>query len=148
MEQAALRAAGRWSCELGDSALVGPHADLSGCPAGRGRFVATGAMVFDGARLGAASVVALGGKAHVETDLPAETFGPIGFIAIGRPGRICPPSDAPAVHEDLDRIGFLRHVFGVDPAGRPRIDVMTEAMARSARALGAHRDDRALADEP
>jgi hypothetical protein len=39
-------------------------------------------------------------------------------------------------------------VFGVDPAGRPRIDVMTEAMARSARALGAHRDDRALADEP
>jgi hypothetical protein len=44
--------------------------------------------------------------------------------------------------------GFLRHVFGVDPAGRPRVEVMTEAMTRYARALGAHRDDRILPDEP
>jgi hypothetical protein len=51
------------------------------------------------------------------------------------------------VHEELNRIGFLRHVFGVDAAGRPRIEAMTQAMTRYARALDAHRDDRILADE-
>jgi carbonic anhydrase/acetyltransferase-like protein (isoleucine patch superfamily) len=85
MEQAVLRAAGRWGLELGDYVLVGPHAYLSGCTIGVGSFIATGAMVFNGARLGTACVVALGGKVHIETDLPDNTFVPIGFIAIGRP---------------------------------------------------------------
>jgi carbonic anhydrase/acetyltransferase-like protein (isoleucine patch superfamily) len=148
MEQAVLRAAGRWPLELGDSVLAGPHAHLSGCSVGTGSFIATGAMVFNGARLGAACVVALGGKVHIETDLPDDTFVPIGFIAIGRPGRVYAPGEAPAVHEELNRIGFLRHVFGVDPARRPRVEAMTEAMTRYARALEAHRDDRILADGP
>jgi carbonic anhydrase/acetyltransferase-like protein (isoleucine patch superfamily) len=62
MEQAVLRAAGRWGLELGDYVLVGPHAYLSGCSIGVGSFIATGAMVFNGARLGTSCVVALGGK--------------------------------------------------------------------------------------
>jgi carbonic anhydrase/acetyltransferase-like protein (isoleucine patch superfamily) len=148
MEQAVLRAAGRWSLELGDYVLVGPHAHLSGCSVGSGSFIATGAMVFNGARLGTSCVVALGGKVHIETDLAENTFVPMGFIAIGRPATVYPPGDAPTVHEELNRIGFLRHVFGVEPTGRPRIEVMTEAMARYARALDAHRDDRILADGP
>jgi carbonic anhydrase/acetyltransferase-like protein (isoleucine patch superfamily) len=148
MEQAVLRAAGRWPLELRDYVLVGPHAHLSGCSIDSGSFIATGAMVFNGARLGASCVVALGGKVHIETELADNTFVPIGFIAIGRPGRIYAPGDAPAVHEELNRIGFLPHVFGVDPAGRPRIEVMTEAMTRYARALDAHRDDRILPDGP
>ena len=148
MEQAVLRAAGRWPLELGDFILVGPHAYLSGCSVGAGSFIATGAMVFNGAHLGTSCVVALGGKVHIETDLPDNTFVPMGFIAIGRPGRIYAPGEAPTVHEELNRIGFMRHVFGVDPAGRPRIAVMTEAMTRYGRALDAHRDDRILADGP
>jgi carbonic anhydrase/acetyltransferase-like protein (isoleucine patch superfamily) len=148
MEQAVLRAAGPWPLEIGSHVLVGPHAHLSGCTIGARTFIATGAMVFNGARLGESCVVALGGKVHVETDLPDDTFVPIGFIAIGRPGRIYPPHEAPAVHDELNRIGFLRHVFGVDPAGRPRGPVMSEAMTRYTRALGAHREDRILDDEP
>jgi carbonic anhydrase/acetyltransferase-like protein (isoleucine patch superfamily) len=147
MEQAVLRSAGRWTLELGECVLVGPHAHLSGCSVGSGSFIATGAMVFNGASLGTSCVVALGSKVHVETNLPDNSFVPIGFIAIGRPGRIYPPGDAPTVHEELNRIGFLRHVFGVDPTGRPRLDVMTEAMTRYSRALEAHRNDRILADE-
>src|SRR5262245_5675265 len=69
MEQAVLRAAGRWALELGDYVLVGPHAYLSGCAIGSGSFIATGAMIFNGARLGASCVVALGGKVHIETHL-------------------------------------------------------------------------------
>ncbi len=147
MEHAVLRAPGRWPLALGDHVLVGPHAHLSGCTIGAGSFIATGAMVFNGARLGVSCVVALGGMVHLETDLPDNTFVPIGFIAIGRPGTVYSPEKAPVVHEELNRIGFLRHVFGVDPAGRPRSDVMREAMARYSRALGAHREDRILGDE-
>lgn len=148
MEQAVLRAAGRWPLELRDHVLVGPHAYLSGCSVGTGSFVATGAMVFNGARLGTSCVVALSGKVHIETDLADNTFVPIGFIAIGRPGRVYAPGEAPTVHEELNRIGFLRHVFGVDPAERARVEAMTEAMTRYARALDAHREDRILADGP
>jgi carbonic anhydrase/acetyltransferase-like protein (isoleucine patch superfamily) len=147
MEQAVLRAAGPWPLEIGDYVLVGPHAYLSGCSVGSGSFIATGAMVFNGARLGASCVVALGGKVHIETHLADNAFVPIGFIAIGRPGRIYAPEEAPAVHEELNRIGFLAHVFGVDPAGRRRLEAMTEAMTRYTRSLGAHRDDRILAGE-
>ena len=142
MEQAVLRAPGRWPLELGDHVLVGPHAHLSGCTIGAGTFIATGAMVFNGARLGASCVVALGGKVHVETDLPDNTFVPIGFIAIGRPGTVYSPEKASMVHEELNRIGFLHHIFGVDPVGRPRSEVMNDVMTLYSRALGAHREDR------
>jgi carbonic anhydrase/acetyltransferase-like protein (isoleucine patch superfamily) len=144
MEQAVLRAAGRWPLELGDDVLIGPHAYLSGCVIGAGSFIATGAMVFNGARLGSSCVVALGGKVHLDTELPDNTFVPIGFIAIGRPGKVHSPEHAPQVHDELNRIGFLRHVFGVDPEGRPRSDVMNEVMSRYTLALGAHRDDRII----
>jgi gamma-carbonic anhydrase len=147
MEQAVLRAAGRWPLELGDDVLIGPHAHLSGCTIGSGSFIATGAMVFNGARLGASCVVALGGKVHLETELPDSTFVPIGFIAIGRPGKVYSPENAPQVHDELNRIGFLPHIFGVDPTGRPRADIMNEVMSRYTQALGTHRNDRIIAEQ-
>jgi carbonic anhydrase/acetyltransferase-like protein (isoleucine patch superfamily) len=144
MEHAVLRAAGRWPLDVGDYVLIGPHAHLSGCAIGAGSFIATGAMVFNGARLGSSCVVALSGKVHVETQLTDNTFVPIGHIAIGRPGQVYPPEQAPVVHEELNRLGFLHHVFGVDPAGRSRAEVMAEVMSRYAGALGAHREDRVV----
>jgi hypothetical protein len=49
MEQAVLRAAGRWPLELGDYGTGRSDAYLSGCSVGTGSFIATGAMVFNGA---------------------------------------------------------------------------------------------------
>src|SRR5688572_19204500 len=62
MEHAVLRAAGRFPLTIGDRCLVGPHAYLTGCTIGDRSFIATGAMVFNGARLGTACLVALDGK--------------------------------------------------------------------------------------
>ena len=53
MEQAVLRGTARHPVRLGDHVLVGPHAHLSGCTVADSVFVATGASVFNGARLGA-----------------------------------------------------------------------------------------------
>lgn len=144
MEQAVLRAAGRFSLALAEQILVGPHAYLSGCTIGPRSFIATGAMVFNGASLGEACVVALGGKVHIDTDLSAGTWVPMGYIAAGRPGRVYAPTEAPAVHEHLSRLNFMRYVFGVDSNGKSRSDVMAEAMTKYARALGAHAGDRIL----
>jgi carbonic anhydrase/acetyltransferase-like protein (isoleucine patch superfamily) len=147
MEQAVLRAAGRFSLRLGERVLVGPHAYVSGCRVGARCFLATGAMVFNGAVLGEACVVALGGKVHVDTELAGGTWVPIGYIAFGRPGRVYPPDQAPAVHEELNRLSFPRYVFGVETEGKRRPQIMDEVMEKYTRALSAHRQDRVL-EEP
>jgi hypothetical protein len=73
---------------------------------------------------------------------------PIGFIAIGRPGKVYLPEQAPQVHEELNKLGFMRQVFGVETTGKTRPQVMAEAMRRYAQGLGAHADDRFLPDAP
>ena len=146
MEQAVLRAAGRFSLALGEQVLVGPHAYLSGCTVGSRAFIATGAMVFNGASVGEACVVALGGKVHIDTELDNDTWVPMGYIVFGRPGRIYPPNEAPAVHEQLNRLNFMRYVFGVDPAGKSRTAIMAEAMKKYARALGDHSTDKVISE--
>lgn len=147
MEQAVLRAAGRFSFHLGEHSLVGPHTHLSGCAIGAYSFIATGAMVFNGASLGEGCTVALGGKVHIDTDLPAGTWVPMGYIAFGRPGQLYSPDRAPEVHDQLNRLGFPRHVFGVDPSGKTRPEVMTEILNKYSRALRAHSQDRNVATE-
>ncbi|HEV2359798.1 MAG TPA: gamma carbonic anhydrase family protein [bacterium] len=144
MEQAVLRAAGRFPLRLAERVLVGPHAYLAGCTVGARSFIATGAMIFNGAVLGEACTVALGGKVHVDTELAGGTRVPMGHIAFGRPGRIYPPGRAPSVHDELGRLDFMRYVFGVASAGRTRASVMDDVMRKYVRALGAHRADKIL----
>ena len=147
MEQAVLRAAGRFSLRLGERVLVGPHAYLTGCTVGPRSFIATGAMIFNGASLGEACTVALGGKVHIDTELPDGSWVPIGYIAFGRPGRLYTPEQAPEVHEELDRLGFAHYVFGVQPEGKSRAEIVDEMLRKYSRALRAHRDDRELAPD-
>ncbi len=144
MEQAVLRASGRFPLHLGEGVLVGPHAYVTGCDVGARSFIATGAMVFNGARVGEACVVALGGKVHIDSDLPDGARVPIGFIASGRPATIYPPEEAPQVHEDLAGLDFMRYVFGVDTKGKDRSQIMDEALSRYTRALATHSADSLL----
>ena len=144
MEQAVLRASGRFALHVGDRVLVGPHAYLTGCRIGSRSFIATGAMVFNGAELGEACVVALGGKVHIDSELADGTRVPMGFIAFGRPATIHPPEEAPEVHEQMARLDFMRYVFGVESQGKDRSMVMDEAMGRYTRALASHSKDVVL----
>jgi carbonic anhydrase/acetyltransferase-like protein (isoleucine patch superfamily) len=145
MEQAVLRAAGRFPLRVGDRVLVGPHAYLSGCTIGDRAFVATGTMVFNGAVVGDASTVAIGAKIHIGCELPAETRVPMGYIVVGRPARFFPPDDAPLARDELAKLDFMNFVFGVETSDRSRADVMDDAMARYTRALGTHAGDRVVA---
>ena len=143
MEQAVLRASGRFPLHVGDRVLVGPHAYLTGCTVGSGSFLATGSMLFNGASLGPGCRVSLQGVVHVGCELPAGTHVPIAYIAVGRPARILPPDDSPSAHDALAGVdgGFFNYVFGVEQRGRAMSDVAEEAIRKYARALGAHQGD-------
>ena len=89
-------------------------------------------MVFNGARMGRASSVALGGTVHIGCVVPAQTRIAIGWVAVGNPARLYPPGEAENIRAGLDEAGgFLPFVFGADPAvGRGQ--QMRTAMARYA----------------
>jgi carbonic anhydrase/acetyltransferase-like protein (isoleucine patch superfamily) len=142
MEGAVLRGTGPHPLTVGNHVLVGPHAYLSGCRIEDEVFVATGAMVFNGAVMERASSVALGGAVHIACRVPPGARIPIGWVAVGDPAAIHPPTDVEAIRQGLtDAGGFLPFVFGVADSG-DRGEMMRQAMQRYARALGRHQDDR------
>jgi carbonic anhydrase/acetyltransferase-like protein (isoleucine patch superfamily) len=145
MEQAVLRGTPRHPLTVGDHVLVGPHSYLTGATIGDEVFIATGAMVFNGAQMGRASSVALGGAVHIGCVVPPQTRIAIGWVAVGNPARLYPPGEAEAIRAGLDEAGgFLPFVFGTDPAAG-RGEQMRTAMRRYVRYLSrSHGDDEQI----
>jgi carbonic anhydrase/acetyltransferase-like protein (isoleucine patch superfamily) len=141
MEGAVLRSTRRHQLTLGDHVLVGPHAYLTGCTIEDEVFIATAAMVFNGAVMRRASSVALGGAVHIASQVAREERIPIGWVAVGNPARLYPPTAVDEIRAGLTEAGgFLPYVFGIADTG-DRSGMMRDAMTRYARALGSHRDD-------
>jgi carbonic anhydrase/acetyltransferase-like protein (isoleucine patch superfamily) len=142
MEHAVVRGTRRHPVTIGDHVLAGPHCYLTGCTIGDEVFIATGAMVFNGAQIGRASSVALGGAVHIACVVPPQTRIPIGWVAVGNPARLYPPSETERIRAGLDEAGgFMPFVFGADPAAG-RGQQMRTAMRRYAGSLArAHGDD-------
>jgi carbonic anhydrase/acetyltransferase-like protein (isoleucine patch superfamily) len=137
MENALLRARAAHPVVLGDDVLVGPHAHVNGAVVGDGSFLATGASLFPGVKLGRGVEVRVNGVVHVNTELGDGAMVPIGWIAVG--DTILPPDahdEIWAVQEGLD---FPGTVYGL-----PRHAPARQRMARQAAWFGAHRDDRML----
>jgi carbonic anhydrase/acetyltransferase-like protein (isoleucine patch superfamily) len=143
MENAVLRATRRHPARLGDNVLVGPRAYLTGCDVEDNVFLATGATVFNGARIGARSEVRINGVVHLRTTLPPDTTVPIGWVAVGDPARIYPPHRHEEIWEIQQQLEFLRAVFNLEPPA-PGETVMPELTLRYGRALAAHFDDRII----
>ncbi len=140
MENAVLRATGRHDCTIGDHCLVGPCAHLVGCTVEDEVFVATGAAVFHGARLGRGSEVRIHGVVHLRTVLPPGATVPIGWVAVGDPVRILAPDQHQEIWAVQEPLDFPGTVYGV--ARGPR--AMVEITRRLSAALAAHDEDRPL----
>ena len=139
MEQALVRGRRGHDARLGDAVLVGPHAHVNGSTIEDEVFVATGAALFPGGRIGAGAEVRILGVVQVNTVLPPGALVPIGWVAVGDPAQILPPDrhdDIWAVQRELD---FPGTVYG---AGRDL--PMRELMRRQSEFYGAHRDDEVL----
>jgi carbonic anhydrase/acetyltransferase-like protein (isoleucine patch superfamily) len=132
MEQAVLRATKRFPLTIGDHCLIGPHSSISGASIGDRVFVATGASVFPGARIGSDSEARINSVVHLRTVLAEGSTVPIAWVAVGDPAQLFPPAEHDsiwAVQRDLDFPGF---VFGVD---REDPDAMVRLTERYADAL-------------
>src|SRR3954451_9688287 len=105
METALLRGRAQHPVRLGDDVLVGPHAHLNGTLVGDGCFLATGASLFPGSRLGRDVEGRIHGVVHANTVLGDGALVPIGWVAVGGPSQP-PPRGAHdeiwAVQEGLD----------------------------------------------
>jgi carbonic anhydrase/acetyltransferase-like protein (isoleucine patch superfamily) len=143
MEQAVLRGTRRHPLSLGNHILVGPRAYLTGCTVEDEAFLATGTTVFNGARIGRGAEVRINGVVHLKTVLPAGATVPIGWVAVGDPAAILPPSDHERIWAIQEPLNFPREVFGLErlPAGETIMDELTQ---RYSRALARHREDRII----
>ena len=114
MEQAVLRGRAGHPVLLGERVLVGPHAHVNGAEVGDEVFVATGASLFPGSRVGAGAEIRINGVLHVNSALPPGAVVPIGWVAVGDPAAILPPGSHDEIWEIQRTLDFVGTVAGVD----------------------------------
>jgi carbonic anhydrase/acetyltransferase-like protein (isoleucine patch superfamily) len=114
-----------------------------GCTVEDNVFIATGASIFHGARLGRGSEVRINGVVHIKTTLAENETVPIGWVAVGTPATIQPPDRHNQIWAIQKPLNFPKVVYGVDrkPGGQSIMPEITQSMAG---ALQAHRDDQVL----
>ncbi len=142
MENAVIRGTARHPARIGDHVLVGPHSHLTGCTVEDCVFLATGAVVFNGAVIGAGSEVRINGLVHLHTVLGPDSVVPIGWVAVGDPAEILPPNEHERIWSIQQPLDFPRTVFGLKRTAPA--DLIRNLTERYARALAKHGEDRVL----
>jgi carbonic anhydrase/acetyltransferase-like protein (isoleucine patch superfamily) len=139
MENAVLRSSVRHPLSIGNNCLVGPNAHVVGCTVEDEVFIATGAAIFHSAHLGRGSEVRINGVVHLKSCLAAGDTVPIGWIAVGNPAQLLPPSEHGRIWEIQEPLNFPLAVYGLE-----RSEATMEKITRQlSEALGSH-----LSDEP
>ena len=141
MENALIRGRAGHPVVIGDDVLVGPHAHVNGARVEDGCFLATGTALFPGCVTGAGSEVRVHGVVHVNSVLPPGSLVPIGWIAVGNPALIRPPSAHEEIWSVQEGLDFPGTVYGIT-RGTPA----AERMSRQVAWFAAHRDDRVAGD--
>ncbi|MEI3847158.1 MULTISPECIES: gamma carbonic anhydrase family protein [Microbacterium] len=141
MENALIRATAADAVHVGDHSLLGTLSSVAGADIGEEVFLASGARVFNGARIGRRSEVRVNAIVHRRSVLPEGTVVPIGWVAVGDPARLLSPDRHEEIAEAQPELDFPGYVFGVD---RDTPDLMVQLTERYASSLARHADDRAL----
>jgi carbonic anhydrase/acetyltransferase-like protein (isoleucine patch superfamily) len=144
MENAVIRSSGYNDCVIGNNVMIGPHTHLSGCTIGDECFIATGASIFNGAKLGKWCEVRINGVVHLMTTLPEDTTVPIGWIAVGDPVKIFPPDKHEQIWAVQKKLNFPKNVFGVwrdNASPDSPIKQMTDKYSRHVIQVRTSRDD-------
>jgi carbonic anhydrase/acetyltransferase-like protein (isoleucine patch superfamily) len=146
MENAVIRGTRRHPIRIGHHVLVGPRAYLTGCTIEDNVFLATGATIFNGARIGTRAEVRINGVVHLKTNLPPDAIVPIDWVAVGDPAQILPPHEHEKIWAIQEPLNFPREVFGLEraPIGET---IMPELTRRYARFLSKHLEDAILDGE-
>ena len=141
MENALIRASAANSVHIGDHTLAGPMASISGAVIGDEVVLATGTRVFNGAYTDARCDVRINAVVHLRTHLPEDSVVPIGWVAVGEPVQVLPPSEHERIWDLQQELDFPGYVFGLD---RDTPDLMVQLTERYGRSLARHADDRPI----
>lgn len=137
MENAVLRSSARHPLSIGNNCLIGPNAHIVGCTVEDEVFIATGVAVFHSALLGKGSEVRINGVVHLETHLADGETVPIGWVAVGNPAQILPPSEHERIWEIQKPLNFPRTVYGFERSEA----TMKKITRRLSDTLGSHASD-------
>ncbi len=125
---------------IGDHVFIGPHATLLGCNLDGYVYVATGATVLQGAKIGSGSIIAVGALVHANAVVPEGTFVAPNNVAIGDPIQIYPPNDERLITR-IKAIGFPTAAFGITPDPNERFSVCRRATMVRSKEFEAHLSD-------
>jgi carbonic anhydrase/acetyltransferase-like protein (isoleucine patch superfamily) len=137
LENAVIRSTARHSTQIGSHCLVGPNAHVVGCVVEDEVFIATGAAIFHGARLGKGSEVRINGVVHLRSKLEPGGVVPIGCVAVGDPATILSPDRYDEIWAIQKPLNFPLFVYGID---RAEAD-MVKITKRLADVLASHTHD-------
>ncbi len=137
LENAVVRSTTRHSAHIGNHCLIGPHTHVVGCTVEDEVFIATGAAIFHGARLGKGSEVRVNGVVHLKSHLPTGATVPIGWVAVGDPVAILPPDQHDAIWARQMPLNFPLAVYGFDRAEADMVKITT----RLSKELASHAKD-------
>jgi len=139
-ENAVVRSNTAHSTVIGDFCLIGPNAHVVGCNIEDEVFIATGASIFHGAKLGKGSAVRINGIVHLKSYLQEGVTVPIGWIAIGNPAILFSPDKHDEISSIQDPLNFPLTVYGVDRSE----EMMKKITRRLSDALGSHMKDEVI----
>ncbi len=136
-ENAVVRSNTEHSTVIGNFCLVGPNAHVVGCEIEDEVFIATGAAIFHGAKLGKRSEVRINGVVHLKSYLGEGETVPIGWIAVGNPAKLFPPDKHDEISGIQEPLNFPLTVYGVDRSK----EIMKNVTRRLSETLGSHIGD-------
>lgn len=140
MEHALIRGRSGHPAHIGNAVMIGPHAHVNGSTVGDEAFIATGASLFPGSRVGSGAEVRINGVVQVNTVVEPGAVVPIGWVAVGDPASILSPErheEIWAIQRELD---FSGTVYGVGS------DVpMRTLMRQQSEYYGAHSENQSIA---
>lgn len=136
MEHALVRARAGHPVSIGSAVMIGPHAHVNGSSIGDEVFIATGASLFPGSRIGAGAEVRINGVVQVNTVVEAGAVVPIGWVAVGDPAVILPPDRHDEIWEIQRGLDFVGTVYGAGAGA-----TMRDIMRGQSEFYGAHADD-------
>lgn len=99
---------------IGARTLIAPHGTVTGCRIGRYCYLATAAIVLQGATVGDHSRLGVGSIVHVKTTLPERTRVGMRHVAVPAPDGFISTADVELARQAVGAAGFFEAAFGVE----------------------------------
>jgi len=132
---------------IGDNVLIGPHVTILGAALESCSYIATGATILQGAKVGSGSVITVGALVHANTIIPDEFFVPPHMTAVGDPVQLFSPDQKEEVGKAIMSVGFANVAFNINAAGKSRAEIYKEATQVRLKEYEAHFEDKIIKKE-